>query len=149
MQVFLDFVAEQWMLFAAFIVLSSLLIRSWVLPGLSGIKNVGVTDAVRMLNDDEALVLDVRLEKEYLAAHIKGSRHIPVGAIAARVSEISKFRDKPVLVTCQTGNRSTHAAQILKKQGFENVTNLSGGLNAWMSANMPVSSGKEKKKKSA
>lgn len=149
MQEILDFIAEQWLLVAAFIVLSSLLVRSWLLPSLSGVKNVGVNEAVRILNDEEALVLDVRLEKEYLASHIKGARHIPVGALSSRVSEINKYRDKPVLVTCQTGNRSTHASQILKKQGFDQVINLSGGLNAWAQANMPVTSGKEKKKKSA
>lgn len=147
MQEFLDFIAEQWLLVAAFIVLSSLLIRSWVLPGLSGIKNVNVNEAVRILNDDDSLVLDVRLEKEYLASHIKGSVHIPLGALAARLSEIKKYQNRPVVVTCQTGNRSTHAAQILKKQGFEQLSNLAGGLNAWTQANMPVASGKEKKKK--
>lgn len=147
MQEFLDFVAEQWLLVAAFIVLSYLLLRSWLLPSLSGIRNVNVNEAVRILNDDDSLVLDVRLEKEYLASHIKGSMHIPLGALAARLAEIKKFQDRPVVVTCQTGNRSLQGAQILKKQGFEQVSNLAGGLNAWMQASMPVASGKEKKKK--
>jgi len=56
----------------------------------------------------------------------------------ARIKELDKFKSKPILVSCRSGQRSAQACRILKKQGFENVTNLAGGVMAWESANLPM-----------
>jgi len=100
---------------------------------------VNVNDAVRLLNNDEALVLDVREDKEILTGKIKGAHHIPVGNLASRLNEFSQYKQKDVLIYCRSGSRSAHACNILTKDGFEKVSNLAGGIMAWESANLPIS----------
>ena len=63
----------------------------------------------------------------------------PAGRAARSASaRSSKFKDKPVLVTCRNGNRAGAAARVLKKLGFTNVFQLKGGLPAWEQASLPV-----------
>jgi rhodanese-related sulfurtransferase len=61
-----------------------------------------------------------------------------VGELKSRLADLEKFKDKPVLVHCATGNRSQGAAKMLKDAGFKEVFNLQGGLGAWQQAGMPV-----------
>lgn len=149
MDEFLSFVGEQWILFAALIVILYLLTQNLVSNSLGGIQQIDVNQAIRHINDD-AIVLDVRLEGEFKKGHIQDAIHIPVGALEARLREIEKHKTSGIVVNCQTGNRSVRAIQILKKHGFENLYNLKGGINAWLTANMPVETGaktKSRKKK--
>lgn len=102
-------------------------------------KQVGVNEAVRLLNDDGTLCLDVREDKELGDGVISGSRHIPLGQLNNRISELSAYKNKTVLVYCRSGNRSGFACNTLTKQGFEDVYNMAGGVMAWESANYPLS----------
>ena len=110
-----------------------------MLSRMSGTSsNLDPADAVLLINRENALVLDVRDDAEYAAGHITDARNIPLSQLEERVEELRKFKDKPVLVTCQAGMRSTKACNILKKHGFNKVFNLQGGLNAWQQAKLPV-----------
>jgi hydroxyacylglutathione hydrolase len=84
----------------------------------------------------EVIVVDVRNDHEWQAGHIPGARHLMLGYLPERVSEIPT--DKPVLVQCQSGVRSAIGASILQAKGILNVMNLSGGINAWAAAGLPV-----------
>ena len=81
-------------------------------------------------------LLDVREPDEYAAGHIPGITLIPMGEVAARLAELP--RDKEIIVTCRTGNRSGQVADLLREQGFTNVHNMSGGIAAWEEAGYPV-----------
>jgi len=133
-----NFISDEWMLCIALVMIIGLLVHSWFGPRLSGIKQIGVQDAVRLINQDDTVVLDIRLEKEYSQGHILNSVHIPLGALDSRIREIEKHKENPILVSCQTGNRSHQANRVLKKRGFTNLHNLTGGINAWMNANLPI-----------
>ena len=85
-----------------------------------------------------AVVLDVREDNEYLKGHIINSVHIPLSYLSNRIGELDKHKDKPIIVSCRSGQRSGQACAMLKKQGFENVYNLSGGMMAWQNDNLPV-----------
>lgn len=102
-------------------------------------KQLDTTQAVRLLNDENTVVVDVREANEVSAGKIKGARHIPLGQLATRVGELEKFKDQPILVYCRSGNRSAMAANTLTKKGFTNVNNLAGGVGAWETANLPLS----------
>lgn len=102
-------------------------------------KQLDVNQAVLLMNRDETVVLDVREPKELKDGKIKDARHIKLGDLSKRLSELEAHKDKPVLVYCRSGNRSGHACNVLSKAGFTNVNNLSGGIMAWESANLPVS----------
>jgi len=138
MQQFIDFASNNIVLFAALIVILLLLGRSWLIP--RNATSLSPMDAVRTANHDDALVLDLRSENEYQDGHIINSVNIPLGFLESRISEIQKYKSSPVILVCQSGNRSLQAASTLKKQAFENLYNMSGGIMAWKNANLPLES---------
>jgi hydroxyacylglutathione hydrolase len=81
-------------------------------------------------------VLDVRSANEWTEGHLPGATHIPLGYLAHRLAEIP--RDRPVVVQCQSGGRSSIAASILERAGFHDVSNLTGGLGAWTASGLPL-----------
>ncbi len=85
-------------------------------------------------------VLDVRADAEWAAGHIEGAHHIHGGELAGRLDELPSG-DVPLAVICGSGYRSTVAASVLERAGFENVSNVTGGMSAWRAAGLPVSRG--------
>jgi phage shock protein E len=98
--------------------------------------NVDVATVNALQGRDDVLILDVREQSEYDAGHIPGVTLIPLNDVPNRLSEIPK--DKPVIVTCRSGNRSGQATDFLRQQGYTNVHNMTGGLNAWQQAGYAV-----------
>ena len=92
---------------------------------------------------DPPLLLDVREEDEFTGelGHVAGARLLPLRQLAARAGELESWRQKPVVVVCRAGVRSTTAAAILTSLGFENVCNLRGGMLAWHDQGLPVDMG--------
>ena len=80
--------------------------------------------------------MDVREPVEHAEEHITGSRLIPLGELEKRIHEIS--RDEPLVVMCRSGKRGGQAMEKLEAQGFTNVCNLEGGIQAWKEAGHPV-----------
>lgn len=97
-----------------------------------------INTAVKLMNDDKTIIVDVREEKELKDSVISGSTHIPMTEFATRHTELDKYKSAPIVVYCQSGNRSGSAASTLTKAGFENVHSLTGGMAAWETANLPV-----------
>ena len=133
----MQFLQENWMLVALAVVSGAMLAWNFIGGSLSGVDQADTLKATRLYNDD-ALILDVREDKEYAAGHIPKAKHIPLGQLAGRLKELDKFKDKPVLVTCRSGHRSARACSMLKKAGFATVYNQQGGIVAWERANLPV-----------
>lgn len=106
--------------------------------GAGGALNLGTTEAINLINRNHALVLDVRNDAEFAGGHIVDAKHIPLDKLAERLTELNKYKDKPILVNCQRGARSAKACDILRKAGFTQVNNLQGGLDAWLAAKLPV-----------
>jgi rhodanese-related sulfurtransferase len=136
MEQFIEFATEQWFLLVALVFIVAMLAHSYL--GSWGIKNVPPAEAVELINRKNALVLDVRSDDEFRQGHILNSLHIPVGLLANRIKELEKHRAQPIVVICRSGNRSTAACSTLRKQGFEAVFQLAGGLAAWQNANLPL-----------
>ena len=104
----------------------------------ASVPQVGLNEAVRLINRRDALVLDVRETGEYTAGHIPKSRHIPAGELNGRLQELDKFKERPVVVSCQAGPRAQRACGVLSKAGFKEVFVLQGGIAAWQQAGMPL-----------
>jgi len=83
-------------------------------------------------------VLDVRESSEYDAGHVLNSKLLPLGKLKERMGELEKFKNQPIVVVCRSGNRSGTACFILGKQGFNQVYNLAGGVQAWQKSNLPL-----------
>ncbi len=105
---------------------------------IRGIREVDSVAALQLINHKNALVLDVREEDEYKAGHVLNSKLIPLGKLKGRISELEKYRDRAIVVVCRSGVRSATACATLGKQGFTQAYNLSGGVNAWQKANLPL-----------
>ena len=96
-----------------------------------GIAQITAADAKSLINDPEVTILDVRTHGEFDEGHLSKARLIPVAELKNRLPEIVSLKERPVLVYCHSGNRSSIACQILKRNGFTNLTNLRGGIAAW------------------
>ncbi len=83
-----------------------------------------------------ALLIDVREPGEWQQGHAPDVTLIPLGSLATRLADIPHDRD--VLLICRSGNRSGTAQRQLLQRGYERVFNVSGGMNAWASAGLPI-----------
>lgn len=132
----LDFL-QQNMMWAALAAVSGGMLLWPMLRG-GGKSGVSPTEATLLINREDAVVVDVRETGEWSSSHIPESRHIALAQLEKRVSELEKFRQRPLILCCATGSRSQGAVGILQRAGFERVHNLNGGIAAWAEANLPL-----------
>lgn len=135
---FREFAAQNWYLFLALAVVLGWLISGEVRRRMSGVVRITPLQALQLINHQEAVVLDIRDGADYKAGHLAGAYHIPANALTGRLNELQKFKDKPLIVYCRMGNTTGAAGALLKKNGFTAVHELSGGIAAWLNANLPV-----------
>ena len=138
----IEFTGNHPYLMLAFVGTLAVLVYTELSRRLSGMKSIGPMAATQLNNRENALFLDIREDGEYKAGHIPDALHIPLRQLPEHASELGKHKSRPVIAYCRSGNRSTAAGSTLKKQGFENVYNLAGGITAWEKANLPLSTRK-------
>jgi len=143
---FNEFFQEQWPLFIAVAVITMMLVYSYVGDKIAGFTGVNTDEATRLFNDD-AFVLDVRSAGEFKEGYIGNATNISSTEIGSKLGLLPADKETPILVYCLTGARSSRAAGIMAKDGYTNVYNLSGGINAWKAAGLPVGKAKSKKNK--
>ena len=132
----LNFVIENWYLFAAALASGGLLL--WpVLGQAGGAARVSAADAVQLINREKGVLIDVSEPAEYAAAHPMGAKSVPLAGLEAS-RDLPKNKSLPLVVVCPTGTRASRAVSVLKKLGFENARVLAGGLAAWRAANLPI-----------
>lgn len=136
---FIEFAGNHLVLVAALAVIAALIIKTEIGLKLSKVPQLNVNDAVRLMNNEDIVLLDVRENNEYSGGHIRNSIHIPMSALTKRMSELEKYKNRTILAICRSGARSNTACRTLSKQGFEKVNNLAGGIVSWTSANLPLS----------
>ena len=91
--------------------------------------DVSVGEALRLWQNKEAILIDVRTPAEYRDGHIPGVANIPLDELEKRIGEIPK--DKKVVLICRTGNRSAQGTKLLRSKGFSNVYNSTSGMTSW------------------
>ena len=133
----IKFVGDNLFLVAVALVSGAMLIWPAVRRAGGG-ESVSTLQATLLMNQQNALMLDVREAAEYEKGHVLAARNIPLGELEARSAELEKHKAKPVIVVCDTGNRSGRAAAALRKLGFERVFTLAGGIGAWQQAGLPL-----------
>lgn len=136
MQDLSHFVSGNWELFVALAIILFLLARTWFGPG--AVAMVLPSEVIQLINHKDALVVDVRTDKEYQAGHVMNALHIPLGVLEDRVEELLNYKHSAVVMVCRSGARSGQAAMKLKKQGFTDVHNMGGGMLAWERAKLPT-----------
>jgi rhodanese-related sulfurtransferase len=129
-----------WLILAA-VALTAMLIGGELKRRLSGVRDVAPGEATRLLNHENAIMVDMRSDRDYRDGHIVNAVHAPAenSDMSAR---LDKYRDRPLIVYCRSGQRSMPVCGKLRKQGFEKVYNLKGGVLGWQQADLPISKGK-------
>jgi rhodanese-related sulfurtransferase len=135
---YIEFLSNHPYLFMALFVVLTLIIKTEIDNRFSGVIQSNALEAVRLMDEDGMLILDVRETSEYGAGHIRNALHIPLSSLKSRMKELDKYKNKTVLAYCRSGARSNTACRQLKKAGFEKPHNLAGGVIAWGSANLPL-----------
>lgn len=115
-------------------------VKGFLKDGLNSLKDrpelVSQTKRIsaQALNElgEKTTIIDIRSQSEWDAGHIAGSVNVPLNQLQERLTEIP--RDQTVIVHCQGGYRSSIAASLLEKQGYDNVVDLVGGYKAWLTA---------------
>lgn len=90
-------------------------------------------------------LIDVRMPTEYREVHAKPAKNFPLDSLdpKAITTECNGNSDQPIYVICKSGGRSSKAVQKFLDAGIENVVNVDGGTNAWVTAGLPVARGKK------
>jgi len=105
-------------------------------------KELSVSQAHQMIQENEVLLIDVREDEEFEAAHIAGTAHVPLSQLPFRISEIDfdNYKEKPIIFYCLKGGRSAQAIQFLSSnllQGYD-LYNMTGGIKEWAEQDLPI-----------
>ncbi|UCH42016.1 MAG: rhodanese-like domain-containing protein [Gammaproteobacteria bacterium] len=134
-----EFAGNHPYLVIAFVVLLALTFFNEMKIATQRFASLTPSAAVQIMNNEDVVLLDVREPSETVGGKIAKAIQIPVGAVAKRISELEKHKNKTMLVYCKTGARSGLACKELSKQGFDKVYSLKGGITAWQEAHLPIS----------
>lgn len=133
----MEFVKSNILLIAIAVISGAMLLWPVVRRSAGG-PWVNTVQLTQLINRENAIVIDVRDAAEFAKGHIVGARNVPLAQFEKRVGELEKLRNKPLVMHCESGNRSAKALEILRKNGFEKLYNLSGGYAAWLNAGLPA-----------
>ncbi|ANN79800.1 rhodanese-like domain-containing protein [Bordetella flabilis] len=134
---FLHFLLSQNNIFiVAVAVISGIMLAIPALRKSGGGSAIGTTQAIQMINQRQAVLVDVRPAEQYQAGHIAQARNVPATEIEKKSAGLPK--NKPLVVVCEQGRDASRAVSKLKAQGFTEVVALDGGMRAWSQAGLPV-----------
>lgn len=134
----LEFVARHPILFTALAAIIVLFVLNEVVGNLTGGKRLSPLEAVRLINDRDAIVVDLRPVADFKRGHILNALSIPLAKLGERTTELSKSKERPLILYCALGGSAVQAADQLRKAGFAEVYPMQGGLNNWMGSSLPV-----------
>ena len=133
-----EFISNHIFLWGALAAVLVLLIKSEYEHQSGRATQLNPVNAIRVMNNEDALVLDVRESSEFGKGHIKGAKNIPFSSLKDKLMDIKKYKDAAVLAYCNSGAVSNKACKVLQKEGFTNVHNIAGGINSWLDAKLPI-----------
>jgi rhodanese-related sulfurtransferase len=134
-----NYLLDNWIWIVTALVSGGLLLRP-VLGAAGSAGGIAVTEAVRLMNREKAVVIDVSEPDEYAAAHINNARNIPLAKLETS-KDVPTNKTVPLLLVCASGKRASSAADVLRKRGHAQVHVIAGGLAGWRAASLPVAGG--------
>ena len=134
---FFIFASEQWVLLSVFL----LLIYAFIWRESSkGGKTISYHQLTRLINADQAFVLDIRDSKDFAAGHIAGAVNIPFAKVKARLAEIEPQKHKCLVLVDKMGQHTGSVGKDLSRLGFQ-INRLSGGMAEWKAEKLPTIKG--------
>ena len=137
-----EFIGNHPLLTLAFAGLLGALIYTEIMRRFRGFAELTPAQLTRLINAEDAALIDVSGQNDYESGHIVNAIHLPMSQFDPAAKPLVRLRDKPLAVYCKTGSVSEQAARKLTKAGFERVHWLSGGLQAWLGDQLPITRGR-------
>jgi rhodanese-related sulfurtransferase len=132
----LKFLLDNWTLVLMALTSGGLLL--WpMLKNSGGAGRVASSEAVRLINREKGVLVDVAEPADYAAGHAIGARHIPMASLAGS-KDLPSNKNLPIIVLCPTGSKAVRAAEQLRKAGWEKAVAVVGGTAAWREASLPI-----------
>lgn len=131
----LEFMANHWILTSIWSVIIILLV---IHEGERGGSQLSTTQVTRMINNENAVVIDIRKKEDFRTGHLPDSVNIQAQGFETHLGQLEIYRDRPIILICKTGTTAGAVGLILKKAGFDNVTRLKGGITEWQSHGLPL-----------
>jgi rhodanese-related sulfurtransferase len=138
-----NFLFDNWILIAVAVSSGGMLVWPLV-KGSGGSGAVATSEAVRLINRERGVLIDVAEPAEYAAGHASGARNVPFGQLP-NSKDLPSNKTVPLLVLCPTGARAGRAAALLRKAGYDKAVAVTGGTAAWRDAALPTEKGAEGK----
>lgn len=135
---YIEFLTNHYLLSFSWVCVAFLLIQELISNSFNKFESISPLVAVTKMGDDSTLVVDVREPQEFLKSHIEEAQNIPLGKLEEQLPTLGTNKQRPIIVTCQTGARSSAACKTLTKSGFSHVFNLSGGMQSWEDNKLPI-----------
>lgn len=133
----IEFIGNHPILVGAFLAVLTYLVINEV-RRKSGSREIVPKDAVRMINDENAIVLDIREPGDYKTGHIIDAKNLPASRLGEEADNISADKNRPVILYCKSGMNSQSACVKLREAGYSHVYCLKNGLFGWQEENLPI-----------
>ena len=132
----MKFLLDNWPLVLVALVSGSLL--AWpLIRGTGGGSAVASGEAVRLINREKGVLIDVCEPAEFATGHAAGARNIPLGTLEG-AKGLPSNKALPLILICPSGQRAARAAGQLRKAGYANAVSVAGGTAAWREASLPI-----------
>lgn len=134
-----EFIGNHPFLVTLFLLVLFLFLSTLYKEQSSAFQNINIDQMTRLVNQQNAQVIDVRPKEAYQEGHIVNAINMPLADITAGKIKLDKIKKRPVVVYCQMGKSSIQASKNLTEAGIESVFNLQGGINSWITEKLPLS----------
>ena len=138
MQQYIEFIANHPLLFGLLVLTLLMVVYTEYQRLLMAGASLTVTQATRLQSDGDAIFLDIRDNAAFKLGHLINAKNIPLKTLSTKTSELGKDKQKPVIIYCENGVRSSKACSLLRRAGFEKVYVISGGIAAWEKSTLPL-----------
>ncbi len=135
MALFLEFLAQQWILASALLVVIALLI---VHEARKSGPSLSPQQAINVVNSADGVFVDLREAAEFRKGHIVSAINIPSAKLLERMVELEKHKDKPIVLVCKMGQQSSAAGKQLKDANYGQVYKMTGGMMEWGNLQLPT-----------
>lgn len=143
LQEIMQFISQHPILSLAWVLLFGAVVFTSFKNSLSKVKEVTRGEATRLINKEDAVVVDIRTREDYRKGHIANSINLILSDIKnGNLGELEKHKTQPIIVVCAMGTTSRASADMLSKAGFERVFTLKEGISGWSGENLPLARGK-------
>ncbi len=135
MALFLEFLAQQWLLASALVAVIVMLV---MYEARKAGTSVSPQQAINLVNAEQGVFVDLRETAEFRAGHIVDAMHIPTSKLMNNTGLLEKYRDKPIVLVCKMGQSAGGVGKKLNADGFGKVCIMRGGMMEWGNLQLPV-----------